>query len=144
MNTQSGRWGLRAVRRGNGALILVVLLAIAIMLFLYFGSMGGNKSYMQTVASSRKQAKQTVQDIATQQLGILIAQYRVDNGKLPKTPEELDNAAAVRDPWGGTITWTFEEPKGGRGNTKVIYHSNGPDGQAGTEDDVTKTETLPF
>jgi len=132
-------------RRGNGALILVVLIALAIILFLYFGSMGGSKSYMGTVASTRKQAKQTVQDINTQQMSTLIAIYRQNNGKLPKSPADLEeNAQYFKDPWGGPLTFTFEEGKGRNGPTKVIYHSNGPDGEPNTEDDVTKVDTVPY
>lgn len=139
----NGRTHRAAVRRGNGALIILVLLAMAIILFLAFGSGGGGKSYMQTMSTSRKQAKQTVQDINTQQLSILIAQYRQENGKLPKSPADLENNAAdFHDQWNGPLTFTFQEQK--VGPTKVIYHSNGPDGEANTEDDVTKTDTLPF
>jgi hypothetical protein len=135
----------RTSRRGNAGLIIVVLLALAIILYLMFGNMGGGKSYMGTVASTRKQAKQTVQDINTQQMSMLIAMYRQRNGKLPKSPADMDDDAQFfKDPWGGPLTFTFEESKGGRGGaTRVVYHSNGPDGEAKTEDDVTKTDTLP-
>jgi hypothetical protein len=144
MNTRtaraSGRCGLR---RGNVGLILVVLIAMAIMLYLMFGTGGGSKSYMGTVAASRQKAKQTVQDINTQQLSQLLAMYRSRNGKLPKGPEEMeDDAQFFKDPWGGKLTFTFEESKRG-GATKVIYHSDGPDGVPKTEDDVTKVDTLP-
>jgi hypothetical protein len=132
---------LSAARRGHGALILVVLIAMAIMLYLMFGSGGGGKSYMQQMSTTRQNAKATVQDINTQQLSILIAQYRVDNGKLPAKGADLENDVALRDPWGNAMTFTFEDE---RGRTKVTYRSRGPDGEANTEDDVTKSETLPF
>jgi hypothetical protein len=129
------------VRRGHGALILIVLIAIAIILLLYFG--GGNSSYMNQVSSTRKAARNTAQDISTQQLSILIAQYRQEHNKLPASPADLDNDAAFRDPWGGQITFTFKTPRPG-GPTTVTYHSDGPDGQPATEDDVNRTDTLPF
>jgi|GraSoiStandDraft_4_1057263.scaffolds.fasta_scaffold428467_2 hypothetical protein len=127
-------------RRGNAGLILVVLIALAIILYLMFGT-----GYMGTVATTRKQGKQLVQDINTQQMSMLIAMYRRDNnGKLPTSPADMeDNASYFKDPWGGPLTFTFEESKGRNGPTKVIYHSNGPDGEAKTEDDVNKTDTLP-
>lgn len=141
-------WG---VRRGNVGLVLVVLIAIAIIMFLMFRAGGGGIAGQ--ASSARKQAKATVQEINTQQMSLLIGMYRSNNnGKLPKTVADLDdNSGIFKDPWGGPITFTFQETgAGGRGKTggaggqtKVIYHSNGPDGEAGTADDVTKTDTLP-
>ncbi|MEX2217505.1 MAG: hypothetical protein WD749_01990 [Phycisphaerales bacterium] len=136
-----------AGRRGHGALILVVLVAIAIMLVLMFGSFGGGSSYTKAVGGARTQAKARVQDINTQQQSILLAQWRQSNGgKLPKGPADLEeDAVHFKDPWGGELTFTFEASRGGAGGaTKVHYKSKGPDGAAGTEDDVTKTDTLPF
>jgi hypothetical protein len=140
----TGNFGGRSwSRRGNVGLILVVLIAMAIILYLMFGTAGGGKSYMGTVASSRQKAKQTVQDINTQQMSTLIAMYRQKNGKLPKSVEDMeDDAQFFKDPWGGKLTFTFEESKHG-GPTTVIYHSNGPDGEPNTEDDVIKRDTLP-
>lgn len=141
-------------RRGNGALILVVLIAMAIMLYLYFGSTGssggggggstskGGTSYMGQVQQTRKRGREEANQISTQQLSILIAQYRVDNnGKLPKTPADLEAGAAFNDQWGHEMTFSFETS---REKTTVTYHSNGPDGEPGTEDDLTRTDVLPF
>ena len=138
-------------------MILVVLIALAIILYLMFGMNGGGSgggggskgTYMGQMSTTRKQSKAMAQDISTQQLSILIAQYRQEHdGKLPASAADLDNNAAFTDPWGGPITFKFEEPKrgaaGAGGTTKVIYHSNGPDGQPGTDDDMNKTDTLPF
>src|SRR5262249_15300923 len=38
----------------SGALILIVLMGIALMLLLYFGNFGGNKSYMQQIVQTKK------------------------------------------------------------------------------------------
>jgi hypothetical protein len=128
-------------RRGHGALILVVLIAMAIMLYLMFGSMGG-KSYTQQISQTRKQGKALAQDINTQQLSILIAQYRQENnGKLPTSAADMENERAFLDPWNHPLKFSFSDE---RGQTKVTYHSNGPDGEANTEDDVKKTESLPY
>ena len=143
-------------RRGHGALILVVLIAMAIILYLMFGmstgsSSGGSTSkpgsggstYVGQVAKTRKQGKATAQDISTQQLTLLITQYRdANNNKLPKGPADLgDDAVHFKDPWGNPMSFSFEDQ---RGKTVVTYRSKGPDGEAGTEDDVSKTDTLPF
>ena len=139
-----------AWRHGHGALILVVLIAMAIILYLMFGSTGsggsggsgGNSSYMGQVSQSRKSGKAVAADINTQQLSILIAQYRQENNnKLPASPADFDNPGSFRDPWGGELSFSFSDS---RGKTTVTYKSKGPDGEAGTEDDVTKTDTLPF
>ncbi len=144
MNTHS-----RRARHGHGALILIVLITLAIVLYLMFGSTGGGSgggsgggtSYMGQVSKTRSNAKGMAADISTQQLSILIAQYRQENNKLPSGPGDFDNAGAFKDPWGGPLSFSFSEE---RGKTSVTYKSNGPDGEAGTEDDVTKTDTLPF
>jgi type II secretory pathway pseudopilin PulG len=119
----------------------MVLIALAIILYLAFGNMGGT-SYTQQAAKTRQQARVTAQEISTRQLSILIAQYRVEQGRLPETPADLDNDLAFRDPWGGQITFTFEER--GPGPTTVIYRSNGPDQEPGTADDVEVRDTLPY
>jgi hypothetical protein len=145
---------LSDTRRGNGALILVVLIAMAIMLYLYFGSTGGSggsgtskpgsggTTYMGQVQQTRKKGREEATAINTQQLSILIAQYRQENnGKLPKTPADMEGGAAFNDQWGHEMTFSFETS---RDKTTVKYHSNGPDGEVGTEDDVVRVDVLPF
>jgi hypothetical protein len=129
-------------RRGMGGAglgLLVLLLALLIILVMYFGNFGG-KSYMQNVANTRKQAIQLKADIDTHNLTELIAAcYLSNNSTLPKNAEETGQAAAFRDQWGHEITFTYK--KEGE-KTFVVYRSNGPDGQANTEDDVVKTDEL--
>ena len=127
-------------RRGSGALILVVLVALLIILILYF-----NTGYMTQVSQTRKKGKQLAQDINTQQLTIMISQYRQENGKLPKNWEDMEGLSkeSYTDPWGKAMTFRCEEDKKS-GKTKVMFHSDGPDGDPGTEDDVNRTETLQF
>jgi hypothetical protein len=127
-------------RGAAGAGLLLVLLALLIMLVLYFSNFGGG-SYMKSLGTARHQAKDLVQEINTQQLSILISTYRQTNNKLPKTAEDLESPGAFRDPWGRDMTFVFET---NGDNTKVIYHSLGPDGQPDTEDDIRKPEQLPF
>jgi hypothetical protein len=146
-------------RRGHGALIVMVLISMAIILYLMFGTTGGGSSggsttkpgsggggtsYMGQVSKTRKQGKETAADISTQQLCVLIAQYRNENNKLPKAPADLgDSQSYFKDAWGNEMTFSFEEQKG-TGKTAVKFKSKGPDGEANTEDDVTRTDTLPF
>lgn len=127
-------------RRGNGILILVVLIAIAIVLYLMFGSMGGT-SYMQQVKKAKVSGEQVAREISTQQMSMLIAMYRQNNNKLPKEPADLESPNAFNDPWGKEMTFTFEEKNG---KTMIIYRSAGPDGQFKTEDDKTYTDTVPY
>jgi hypothetical protein len=131
-------------RRGMGAAglgLLVVLLALLIILVMYFGNFGG-KSYMQNVATARKQAIEIKAEIDTHNLTQLIAAcYLSNNNTLPKTPEETGNEGAFRDPWGHQITFTYKK-QGDK--TYVVYHSDGPDGQPNTEDDVVRTDLLPL
>lgn len=131
-----------ADRRGNGALILIVLLAIAIMLYLYFG--GGNHSYMNQVVQTRNKGRELATDISTQQFTDLIVMYRDQNGHLPKGVEDMgDEANSFRDPWGSPVTFTIVDDKEHH-KTLIKYHSNGPDGTAGTPDDINKTDPLPY
>ena len=124
---------------GAGLGLLVLLLALLIILVMYFGNFGG-KSYMQNVATARKSAVQLKADIDTHNLTELIAAcYLSNNSTLPKNPEETGQPAVFMDQWHHPIT--FEYKKEGE-RTFVVYHSDGPDGQANTEDDVVKTDEL--
>lgn len=128
--------------RGHGALLLLVLVAVAIILVLMFGNFGGG-SYSQGLAGARREARQTAADINVRHLAILIAQHRVEHGRLPTRPEDLDNAEAFRDAYGNTISFTYDEPRPG-GATQVTFRSAGPDGVAGNEDDLVATAPLPY
>jgi hypothetical protein len=131
-------------RRGSGAFVLVILMALAIALYVMFAA-NGSGSYMKQMSKARTNAKATVQQINTQQLSILIGQYRQEHGKLPATAAEMEAESYFKDPWGGPITFTFETGAGGAGAvTKVHYHSNGPDLEPKTEDDQDRTDTLPL
>jgi len=126
--------------RGNGILLLVILITLAIALYLMFGNMGGT-SYMQQVQQTKKKGREMVNEISTQQMSLLIAMYRQNNSKLPKEPADLDSPGAFNDQWGKEMRFTFEEKKGQ--GTIVTYISAGPDGEFGTEDDVKRTDVLP-
>jgi hypothetical protein len=130
-------------RRGMGGAgigLLVILIALGIILYLFFGNGGSGKSYTQTVVGARNQAREIKQEINTHELTQFIEACALSpGGKLPTTPEETGQPGAFRDPWGGPITFTYK--KEGE-KTTVVYHSNGPDGQPNTSDDVTRSEQL--
>jgi hypothetical protein len=128
------------VRRGNGAIILVILIALAIVLYLMFGKMGGT-TYMGEVKKTRDQGREMARQIKTDQMTLLIAMYRQTNKKLPATPADLESPGAFNDAWGQEMTFTFSEgPQG----TVVTFLSAGPDGEAKTEDDVKYTDKIPY
>lgn len=128
--------------RGHGALIIVVLLGLAIVLVMMFA--GGEKSYVQQVSNTRKQGKELAANLTTDQITLMIAQYREENKKLPATWEDLEGVPRqmYTDPWGNLLTFKFETSPAGK--TTVTYVSAGADGQAGNADDVKRTDTLPF
>ncbi|MBS0195311.1 MAG: hypothetical protein JSR77_00980 [Planctomycetes bacterium] len=128
------------VRRGNGALILCVLIAMAIILYLMFGNMGGT-TYMTQVKKTRDNGRETARQIRTEQMTLLIAMYRQTNSKLPTTPADLESPGTYNDSWGKEMTFTFEVRNG---KTMVKYHSAGPDGEFKTADDVDYTDTIPY
>src|SRR5712675_502214 len=116
---------LSDTRRGNGAVILSLLIVMAIILYLYFGSTGGGSSggstskpgsgsggssYMGQVQQTRKRGREEANQISTQQMTTLIVIYRdANNGKLPRSPKDLDNPSDFNDQWGHEMTFSFEE-----------------------------------
>lgn len=128
-------------RRGNGILILVILIALAIALYLMFGNMGGGKAYMGEVKRTKDRGQEMAREIQVGQMSMLIAMYRESNKKLPKEPADMESPGAFNDPWGKEMTLSFEEKNG---KTVVTYHSAGPDGEVKTEDDKRYTDTLPY
>jgi hypothetical protein len=129
-----------ASRRGNGALILMVLIVLAIGAFLMFGNMGGT-SYMGQVKQARDNGRNMAREIKTDQMTLLIAMYRQTNRKLPKVPADLESPGAFNDSWGKELSFTFEERAG---KTIVRYASAGPDGVGGNADDKVYEDTLPY
>lgn len=141
MHRTAGRTARTVSRRGGVAFGLISLLVVILIIGLLYSMQTGGSSYTQQVTGARRQSVEVGREIATQQLSIIIAQYRQESNKLPKTAADMDAASAFRDEWGNEITFTFKDEGG---VTRVTYKSNGPDGEPGTEDDLTRTDTLPF
>ena len=76
-----------------------------------------------------------------------ISAYEIDNGKYPARLEDLVSGKRKylrelnKDPWGNP--YNFTPPSGAAGDDFDVF-SSGPDGQPGTDDDVTlNTEAAP-
>lgn len=129
----------------SGFGLIIVLLAIAVGLFLYFGSTGGQKSYMQNVAGARKEAKTFSIGVQAQQLATLVAEYRMsNNGKAPSTYDDMGvSASSFLDEWGHPLRFRFDAPQP-RDAKDFLVISDGPDGKPDTEDDVSARVPLAF
>lgn len=139
-------------RGGAGAGLIGLMVVLLIGLLIYTASTGGGGgtggsgaggggNYTQQLGATRKQSLEVRQDITTGQLVILLAAYRQENGRLPKSPADLESPGAFNDPWGQEMTFSFKE---GPAGTIVTFKSPGRDGQFGTEDDVTRDDVLPY
>jgi hypothetical protein len=134
------------VRRGfSGFGLVVVLLAVAIGLFLYFGSMGGGKSYVQTAVETKKKTEDLSIGIEAQQLAVLIGEYRMSHdGKVPQTYEDLGvQPSSFNDRWGHPLRFRFDAPRPADARDFLAI-SNGPDGAPDTADDITLRVPLQF
>lgn len=132
-------------RGGAGIGLLVVLLALAIGLVLMFGSFGGGKSYVQTVVQTKKEGEELSIGIQAQQLAILISEYRMNrNGKSPASYADMGaEASSFNDRWGHPLRFRFEGARP-EDATVIIVISDGPDGAAGTADDISTRAPLQF
>jgi hypothetical protein len=127
-------------RRGNGLVLLSLLLVVGIVLYLMFGKTGST-TYMDQVKKTRDNGREMARQIRTEQMSLLIAMYRQSNSKLPKEPADLESPGAYNDGWGKEMTFSFSEQAG---KTQVKYHSAGPDGTMGNDDDVDYNDVIPY
>jgi len=124
-----------------GIALLGVLMALAIVLFLYFGSTNGKKSYVETVVEAKKQGEDVAMGMQAHDLATNIAAYTLSNNdKLPTTWEELGTpASSYPDRWGHPMRFRVDEQA-----RVVILISNGPDELPDTEDDIEAKAPLQF
>lgn len=134
----------RPGRIGGGIGLLLMMIVILIGMSMYFGAFGGNKSYMQQMATAKKQGVALAQDISTGQLTLCVSSFRMTNNRLPQTAEELD-CGPLLDPWHKPMTFTYRTDKneGGVEIIYVIWRSGGPDQTMNTPDDIINTDRLP-
>lgn len=128
-------------RGGAGVGIILLLVVLLIGLLIYFVQAGSGGNYARQLSETRRSGVEVKREINTSQLTLLITMFRDQNNRLPKDAEEMDAAAAFRDEWGNPITFTFRPSPGG---TTVTYHSNGPDGEPNTGDDLTRDDRLAY
>jgi general secretion pathway protein G len=137
------------IRRGRGGFTLIeVMLVLAILVALAGAGIG---AYMYVQANSdKKLAKVTVSEVAN-----AINRYKIDVGSYPEageagiqalltkpSDEKLAakwggpylNGAAPNDPWNNPIVYDLATDE--NGNQVPHVSSNGPDGSAGTDDDI--------
>ncbi len=133
-------------RRGFAGFGLIgILLVLAIILFLYFGSTTGNKSYMQTIVQTKKQGEQLGFAIQAQQLAIFVADFMANhNNKPPTSYQEMGaDPSSFKDTWGNPFRFTANPAAPGRPAALTVI-SNGPDGQPDTADDIPTNAGLPY
>jgi len=125
-----------------GLSLLGILVVVAIILVMYFGSFGGNKSYMQQVQQTKKDSEQLNLSLQARDLATGIAAYALtNNDRMPQTYEDMGlNQSSYVDPWGNPMRFEITDgpPR------EVVLISNGPDGQPGTADDQTGRAPLNF
>jgi len=135
----------RQVKRGFSLIeLLLVLVIIAVLAALVVPQFAGRSEQARITAAKA--------DLST--IGTSLSTFEIDTGRFPNTDEGLDalveEPASVnnwqgsyltkglpKDPWGNE--YVYEYP--GTHNTNGFdLYSLGPDGQAGTDDDVTNWE----
>ncbi len=104
------------------------------------------------MAGRSQQAKVTAAKSDISSIGMALDLYEADNGSYPKSLNDLNSAPAnapewkgpylkkgvPNDPWGGV--YVYDNP-GKHGNSGYDLMSAGPDGRAGTDDDLTSWDT---
>ncbi len=129
---------LRAVMaRGSRGMTLIEIMVVVAIVSLLMGGIG-------VVAFRRFQDAQhdTARNNAVQQAQ-LVEQYMLQKrGKCPKSWQDLKAAGVsgkvVKDPWGNDFTMKCPGEHG-----TVDVSSVGPDGEPGTEDDITAWDETP-
>jgi len=137
---------LNRLRQTQGFTLVEMLLVLVILATLA-------AIVIPKMAGRSQQAKVTSAQTQINSLELALDAFEVDNGYYPKTGA-LDDlveqpAGATNwkgpylkkiplDPWGGPYTYDYP---GKHNPSGYDLMSNGPDGQAGTEDDITNWDT---
>jgi len=119
-------------RMDSRGMTLIEILIVVTILGLVM-TLVGSRVYKQFA-----RAKVKTTQLAMQQLSQAITEYQMDKGKIPSASEGLqvlegDYIESVpKDGWDQDFNYEVPGPNG----KQFDISSNGPDGQAGTEDDV--------
>jgi len=132
------------VRPGWAAFGLIgLLVVVAIVLYLMFGTGGTGTSYMEQVGETRDSGRKLAMDINTRDLVTMIATHQMNTGELPADMAALEAPpGSFDDPWGTQLRFSYEDERAP--TPTVLITSAGPDLEFDTEDDVLKRERLPF
>ena len=142
-------------RRGYAGLI-GLLVVIVIILVLLVGLPGGGSGsgsggsasgsgsgvggVLGAARNSRNTARETKLSINSRSIVDTIVAHQVQTGSLPRSWDDL-GMSPMLDPWGQAMRFECQSE---RGRASVTIYSDGPDGEAGTEDDQSETHDLPI
>lgn len=117
-------------------LFIVLIMALAIVYFIYFAKTGG-KSNIRTVVDKYAEAKIDLTKVNMEQLGRIILSRTGEDGQAPADLGELQRsqpglAEGMIDAWGRRIKYERLS------DSNFRLTSAGPDGTFGTADDIIK------
>ncbi len=117
-------------------LFIVLIMALAIVYFIYFAKTGG-KSNIRTVVDKYAEAKIDLTKVNMEQLGRIILSRTGEDGQAPADLGELQRsqpglAEGMIDAWGRRIKYERLS------DSNFRLTSAGPDGSFGTADDIVK------
>ena len=117
-------------------LLIVVVLAMAVVYFIFFGKVADNKGGLQIEVDKYLQTKIKLTAVNLESLSREVLSYAAEGDGLPDTLEALrrfhPTAAALPDAWGRKIRYERLS------DSSFRLRSAGPDGAFETEDDIVK------
>lgn len=148
MNIQRRR--LNHKRRGFTLMELLLVMAILVIMaslvgFAFLGAQrdatsDATRHQISTLKTACKAYKMKVYSFPNQLQDLVQKPASVSSAKWPRPFLDLDTLPAnmqIVDPWGNPFTYNKDEK-----NDRVYITSNGPDGQANTEDDVPRPDEV--
>ena len=117
-------------------MLIVVVLAMAVVYFIFFGKVADNKGGLQIEVDKYLQSKIKLTAVNLESLSREVLTYAADGQGLPESLDALrrfhPTAAALPDAWGRKIRYERLS------DSSFRLRSAGPDGAFETEDDIVK------
>jgi len=117
-------------------MLIVVVLAMAVVYFIFFGKVADNKGGLQIEVDKYLQTKIKLTAVNLDGLSREVLTYAADGQGLPESLDALrrfhPTAAALPDAWGRKIRYERLS------DSSFRLRSAGPDGAFETEDDIVK------